>query len=129
VITGKGSFGEFERDSLGDNERGIIRELEEKHFEVFFITIEDFPFNLGSIEEEGLTTKGLVEGVIGLCLGFFFEKCFSRSATGVVFFGFGLSLAFFFLMPGLKMWSRQVKYFSLPNSCSPTRSRLLCCSS
>jgi hypothetical protein len=96
MVTGKGGFGEFGRDSLGDDGRGILRELAEKYFEGYFITVEDFPFDLGSVEEEGLATEGIVEGVIGLCLGFLLDKSFSGSATGVVFFGSGLALVFFF---------------------------------
>jgi hypothetical protein len=47
------------------------------------------------VEEEGVAEEGIVEDVIGLCLGFLLDYSFSRSATGVVLFGYGLSLVFF----------------------------------
>jgi hypothetical protein len=78
------------------------------------------------MEEEGFAAEGIVEGVIGLCLGFLLDNSFSGSATGVVFFGSGLALVFFFPDAGLKIWSHQVKYFILPYSCSPTMSRFSC---
>jgi hypothetical protein len=90
-----------------------------KYLEEYSKVIEDFPFDLGSKEEEGL----VVEGLIGLCLGFLLENIFYGSATGVVFFGSRLSLLFFLPDARMKMWSLQVKYFILPNSCSPTRNR------
>jgi len=49
------------------------------------------------MEDNGLATKGIVEGVVGLFLGFLLDNSFSRSSIGAVFFGSGLALVFFLL--------------------------------
>jgi hypothetical protein len=72
-----------------------FRELVGKSFEEYSKVIEYFPFDLGSMEEEGLAAEGIVEGVVGLFLGFLLDNNFSGSSTGVVFFGSRLSLVFF----------------------------------
>jgi hypothetical protein len=80
---------------LGDKERGILGKLGEIFFDKYFKSIEVFPFNLRSIEEEGFETEGMVEGVIGLFLRFFLDNIFSGSTTREVFFGFVLAMVFF----------------------------------
>jgi hypothetical protein len=73
-----------------------LGEVGRKYFEEPFEIIGDFLCSLGSVEEDGLAAEGIVEGVIGIFLGFLLDNIFSGSATGVVFFGSGLALVFFF---------------------------------
>jgi len=96
VETVKGFSGELGGYSFRDDERDNLGEVVRKYFEESFETIGDFVFVFGFVEEDGLATEGIVEGVIGLCLGFLLDKSFSGFATCVVFFGSGLALAFFF---------------------------------
>ena len=62
-----------------------------KYLEEYPKILENFPFDLGSMEEYGLG----VEVVVGICLGFLLDNIFSRYATSVVFFGSRLALMFF----------------------------------
>jgi len=91
VETVKGCFGELGRDNLED----VVRKYFEDCCEIYFL------FLLGSVEEEGLATKGIAEDVIGIYLGFLLENIFFGSVTGVVFFGYRLYL--FFFLPNYMM--------------------------
>jgi hypothetical protein len=90
--TDKGSFGELGGDSLRVIRKECLGEIVGKYFEGFSTAIVDFPFNLGSMEEEGLAAEGLV----CLCLGFLLDNHFLGSATSVVFKESRFFLMFFF---------------------------------
>jgi hypothetical protein len=60
VKIGKGGFGKLGRDSLRDDEKGSFGEIIGESFEESFKTIDYFPFDLRSKEEESFATEGIV---------------------------------------------------------------------
>jgi hypothetical protein len=73
-------LGDERRDGLEGSEGFIGVFLMES-----FRSIGYFPFDLGTVEDEGLEVGDMVGGVVGVRFGFFLDNGFSRLAVGVVF--------------------------------------------
>jgi hypothetical protein len=83
-------LGDERRDGLEGSEGFIGVFLMESFRSIWY-----FPFDLGTIEYEGLEVQDIVGGVVGVRFLFFLDNSFSRLAAGVVFLRSRWVLVFF----------------------------------